>query len=191
VVGLHRLPAYCVENLLIHEEAAVQIIIEEAAISAESARDRFAYIEWVAGLGDTLIDLSVWFAALNLGEPEHRTGGLGIGSVLTSLPGCLPEPDKAKIDTLSKTVEGRVMAAVGADESARIFSQIAARGLTRDRSADVVSGKDFLLSLFEFRLRKHIPRNTRRNSLRVRLARHCDVTLFRETVAAIERAARM
>ena len=73
--GVHRIDAYCVENLLIHERAAVELVIEEAAATEEEARSLFNFGAWITDVSSSLVELFVWFAVLSSWRRIRRRWG--------------------------------------------------------------------------------------------------------------------
>jgi hypothetical protein len=190
VVGIHRLSAYCIENLLLDEDAAVQVIIEDAVISEERARNALAFRQWLDEISEPLVELFTSFAVLNLVRPDEPTVGRGIGSVITSQGGSLPELDRVKLEALRRDVDKKAAAVVGQKRADEIRKDITKRAASLSFAIDIVSGKDFLMPLFEFRLRRCTNLPIRRSSLRVRLARRCNAQRFVSLTAALRSAAR-
>src|ERR1017187_3916227 len=187
--GVHRLDAYCVENLLIHERAAVELVIEEGAKSQDEAHSLFNFAAWIRDVSSSLVELFVWFAVLNRVDPTQLTTGLGIGATLSAgSKGASPELDTGKVEALRCLVEAKCTAAGGSDVTKEIYDVVRARVGAMHRPFDVISGKDFLMPLFDFRLWACIPGKTRRRSLRIRLARHCEPSLFTPLATALEEA---
>lgn len=172
---VYRLDAYCIENLLIHEDAAVQIVVEEAAILEEAARQALRFADWIKGTVEMLLELFVWFAALNLVKPSEPTVGLGVGKLLLSKKGKGPVLDPAKIEDLTRKMRQATEQEIGASRAKELGASISDRVNSLPTQSDVISGKDYLLPLFEYRLWSCTRRKTRRESLRVRLARHCSL----------------
>lgn len=190
VHGVYRLPAYCIENLLIHEDAAVQVIVEEAAISEEKARAALAFSEWLDQISEPLISLFMSFAVLNAVNPSERTVGLGVGSVIeTRKQGGVPELDRRKSEKLRRTIDNKVVALVGEERAKALRAKVLARVGCLPTPVDIVSGKDFLMPLFEHRLRTCTCAPVRRVSLRMRLARRCSRARFQGVTDALAAAA--
>lgn len=191
VLGLHRLPAYCIENLIIQEQAIAQIISEEIAVHADVAKATYGFDDWLESVVKNLLDLFVWFATLNHTDPARPTTSLGVGSVIvTAPPDNTPALCPLKIGKLAAEVVEQVTSKVGQEAATRSYSIIAKRVRNLAIRSDIISGKDYLLPLCEFRLWPIVGRGIRRKSLRVRLARHTDPARFSQTRAAISSAAR-
>ncbi len=190
VAGVYRLPAYCIENLLIDEDAGVQVIIEEAALPEGEARAALAFGEWMDEISGPLVGLFVSLALLNAVKPDERTVGLGIGSVIASRRRKLPELDRRKVEVVRRAIDDKTAAVVGMEVAAVLRDKVSRRVGSLPLAIDIVSGKHFLMPLFEYRLRKSINGAVRRVSLRIRLARHCNRKRFKTLTAAVVAAAR-
>jgi hypothetical protein len=189
--GLYRLDAYCIENLLIQEAAAVQVVVEDAAIKEEEARAKLRFQDWLGEISNPLIGLFVSFAALNSVNPDEPTVAIGIGKIITpTRAGKLPKLDSEKLSRLHDKIDHIADDVAGTERAAEIRAAIRARADMLEIPVDVVSGKDFLLPLFEYRLWSCIPTKTRRSALRIRLARHCKVTRFTELIRALDEGSR-
>lgn len=189
VHGVYRIEAYCIENLLIHEMPAVQITIEEAGLNETTAKRTLAFHTWIQQVSSALVPLFISFAALNLVNPDEATTSLGIGSILTARKkGKWPELDAAKIAAVTAEADRKLEALVGISRSEEIRATLRERVNQLAEPVRIVSGKDFLLPLLDFRLHacKAI---CRREALRIRMARHSDRTRFAELSRAIESAA--
>lgn len=186
VPGTIRLDAYCIENLLIQESAAVQLVIEDAAVDQEEASKRLDFGAWLSGVSGPLVDLFVWFAVLNRANPTEPTVGLGVGKIITSAKkGRNPVLDLKKIASLRRTVEKKAVDALGNEAIIELHQAISSRVAALNKPHDSVSGKDFLLPLFEHRLWSCTCNKTKRQSLRIRLARHCDTSRFAAVTTAL------
>ncbi len=188
--GLHRLNAYCIENLLLHRRAGIDICVEEASVPDHEAERQIAFDDWISCVGPPLVDLFVWFAVLSIVCPTERTTGHRIGAVITrrskSSP---PSLDSTKTEALRAWAERMAVAAVGRSKVRALYEKIRQRVSMFDRQFDIVSGKSFLLPLFEFRLRECGVKQLRRSAMRINLARNCEPSLFLPLVRAIRRNA--
>lgn len=173
---VYRLDAYCIENLLIHQESATQIVIEEAVVSEDEAKETLRFEAWLDRVGAVLVELFISFAALNAVKPSEPTLSTGIGRLLTqSRKGVPPHLDPTKVDKLIAEVRQKVELIIGTGNSKELHEKIRDRVSHLPVPADVVSGKDYLLPLFEHHLWSCTGRKTRRTSLRFRLARNCSL----------------
>lgn len=189
VRGVYRLNAYCIENLLLHEKPAVEIFIEEAGVNETAARFKLAFDTWIRQTSDALVPLFISFAALNMVMPDEPTVGLGIGAVLkTRKRGKNPQIDAAKLASVQLEIDRKLAKLVGEARADEIRTTLRERVGKMSEPERIVSGKDFLMPLFEFRLAACEVR-CRRSALRIRMARHSDPTRFVELSRAIDWAA--
>jgi len=183
---VHRLDAYCIENLLVQEKGGVQVVVEETVVSAADASALLSFESWLRGISGSLLELFVVFAALNLAVPTEPTVGLGIGKILkSSKKGAFPTLDPQKIIQLTADVKRKTREVLSDEEASALEQKIRDRANSLSNSTDIISGKDFLLPLFEFHLWHCMGAKTRRNSLRFRLARHCDLSRFQAITDAL------
>lgn len=188
---VHRLDAYCVENLLIHEDAIVKILIEESVLSEKAASEALQYHPWIGGLSSHLLELFIWFAALNSADPRLPTVSQGVGAILTQpRKGIAQTISPQKVKRMISEVRAHTEAAIGTNAAKELHDLILRRVSAFQCPHDIISGKDFLLPLLEQQLWKHIKRKTLRKSLRVRLARNCCIQRFEELSRAIAICAR-
>jgi hypothetical protein len=182
-----RLDAYCIENLLIDRQAAVRVLFEEACLSELAAESALDFAGWVEQLSTPLTRLFATFAAAHLLAPALPTISLGIGAICTAASRSLPELDPQKTEILRKKILNDVSMVRGDNEAEALADSISLKCDALEFPLDIVSGKDFLLPLLEFRLRKHGCRVPRR-SLRLRLALHCNRSRFRKIIEALSNA---
>jgi hypothetical protein len=188
---VYRLDAYCIENLLLHEDAAARVLIEEEVLSEEDAKAGLRFGEWMEDVTRNLLDLIIWFATLNAANASEATVGLGVGSVLTpSKKGIPPQLDTSKVANLLADTQARAAAAIGASKANELSESVRRRIESLPLPADVISGKDFLLPLFEYHLWGRMNRKTLRKSLRIRLARNCCLERFNALSEAMAKSAR-
>lgn len=174
IPGLFRIDAYCVENLLVNEAAAICLLMQDASMTEEVARECLMFSEWIGRIEPSLVRLFAAFAVAHVSGAEHATVSLGVGRLCThGGKGRSPELDERKVE------EARLAALSAAtliegDVAFEMQEQICARAFDLAMPLDIVSGKDFLLPLLDFRLQSfgcRIPRKPLRN----RLALACDL----------------
>ena len=188
---VHRLDAYCVENLLIHEDPIAQILIEESVLSEKEAREAFQFHPWLTGLSSHLLELFIWFAALNSADPRSATVSQGVGAILTQPRKGTPQTiSTLKVKRLISEVRVNTEVAIGTRAAKELHDRIHLRVSAIRNPHDIISGKHFLFPLLELQLWRHIKRKTLRKSLRVRLARNCCLQRFEELSRAVAASAR-
>lgn len=187
--NVYRLESYCIENLLISEHAAVQLIFEEGVLSKPESSEALDFASWQKSL-QPLVELFTVYAALNAIDPSTATVSIGLGGLLSpAAKGKPPELDPVKTEARIVAQKQRLSKLMGEAKSVQFLATIRARVTTLPVHLYIVSGKDFLLPLFHFKL-KSCGCGLTVKSLRMRLARHCDVTLLRGLTGALVRAAR-
>ena len=185
--GLVRIPAYCIENLLICPCAAVEILFEG---SGKRSRDELeaalGWETWIEEAATPFVDLFVWFAVSNLVDPTAPTVAEGLGRFLTQAKKKAPQNvDLVKIAAECAEVRRRLVAAAGKDVVQSAEQGVRERIALLKRPYDVVSGKDFLLPVLHLHLKCVGKINITRNSLRLRLARHCHTGSWRPLAEAL------
>ena len=189
---LHRLNAYCIENLIIDPRAIISILAEEEAITEEEASARLGFEIWQREITDPLADLFVEFALLSLFAPFERTTSLGVGSIInTRKKGSLPKIDRGKIAKLQKELRHKASAATNKTDFEKTVERITLRVGSLPNRLHAASGKDFVLPLLEFRLWHCTKSRCTRKSLRIRLAKKCSVVPFADVAAALSRVAKI
>ncbi len=186
---VHRLDAYCIENLLLREEAAIQVLRENVVISIDEAKRRLDFPSWSLSILGDLLDLFVALTALNKVNPSEATVGLGIGRILTqSKKGIPPMVDVQKVAKLTRDVKAKTRLCISQVEAVALESAIENRLRSLPNTLDAISGKDFLFPLFELRLKSLTSSTVNRESLRFRLARHCVLGRFEALTEALKSA---
>jgi hypothetical protein len=183
---VHRLDAYCIENILLHEDAATQLVIEESVLAEDVARQKLSFENWLSNITPPLVELFISFAALNAVVPSERTVGHGIGVLLTASKKGVPQQlDPVKIRALISDIQNKTVQAVGLRRSKQLHQQIENRISALPAQWDAVSGKDYLLPLFQFHLAHCTKTKPQKMSLRVRLARHCSLERLKPLAKAL------
>lgn len=181
-----RLDAYCIENILLHEDAAVQVVMEESAIGKEQAEKMLNFTRWRNEISQALVELFVSFAALNSVAPDEPTVGLGVGYLLTaSKKGIAQQLDAGKVQAVLTTIQNKTVATVGVAKSTQLRENIKTRVTALPQKSDVISGKDFLMPLFHFHLTACTKTKPHRTSLRMRLALHCSLDRLKSLSKAL------
>ncbi len=189
--GIHRLPAYCVENLIACRKATVELLFESCG-----KRDRgtiqkaLAWATWISDEVVPLIELFKIYAVANLFEPEMPTVIEGHAAFLTQTTKKTPPTlDKAKVNKRILEILAHLNARYG---KAAVNAERIKIGQRLKRlliPVDAVSGKDFLLPLLHIRCKGIVNQNLTRASLKLRLARHCDTIRFSSLAKALRSAA--
>ncbi|RYD59124.1 MAG: DUF4435 domain-containing protein [Sphingobacteriales bacterium] len=178
---LYVLDRYCVENFLFDEEGVVEVLHDIVVLDKDKIRKALGFSKWLTGLSQSLIDLFLHYSISH----EHT---LGIKTVSTSV-GSLCKQDRGmtildiqKVNSLICTIRDQIITNIGEEEYLQIIHDRRQRWtFTKENLLKVVSGKDYLLPLLEFRFKKIKGKesyNLKRESLRLKLAKLCDLTPF-------------
>ncbi len=185
IPGLHRHNAYCVENLLLCEEATVTILSQEVAVTEDAAKAQLKYQDWKRSLL-SLIDLFAAYATVNEYKPSLATVSRGVGHLCTQSGSCATL-DLNKINhSRDHALEAATLSEPLATERHRRLHR---RLLALKDPLMAVSGKDFILPLLNFHLSSFGCRIKKR-SLRIRLAAAGNMTRFSYLAEALLLAAR-
>lgn len=189
---MYRLQAYCVENFLICELAAIELAVEaHGKIDQQEARNRLGWSTWVNELRNTLLDLSIVFAVAHVLTPDIRTVAHGHGAVCDQAQkGKDPKLNSARAASLRTQIMDDVVAQVGMPAFQVEYGRVRARVDALADPLRVVSGKNFLLPSLRFQIRSVAPESFPRRSFQLRLARHCDLSGLnglRDAVLAVAR----
>ena len=185
---LFRLPAYCIENLLVSEKPALRLVVEEAALSDADAARLLDFREWVRRIEEPLVELFAAFATAREFAPTEATVSRGVSRLFTTpAPGCLPVLDESKVKAARDEALAAAISVAGETAALRVYDETLRRAMNLPFPLDVVSGKDFLLPLLDMQLRGCACK-LKRKTLRLRLALHCDQERVEPLREAIRRA---
>ncbi len=167
---LYRLRAYCVENLLISEEAAVYVgIPSKPELSERQLKNKFNHLSWVNQIEGSMGPLFQIYALAHDVAPSVKTTGFAVGNLVNNTnAGMTPCPKKIMKRILS--VARDTMKHTTLTEFRRTRRDIKKRML-RLSSKEIVSGKDYLLPLFASRVRKKLSFQGSTEQMKVHLAR--------------------
>ncbi|HET6453546.1 MAG TPA: DUF4435 domain-containing protein [Armatimonadota bacterium] len=173
---LFVLPVYCIENVLVDKDAAVRILFEEDRHRHEEELEQaFDFPSWVAANDSDLSDLFVEYALMRLFLPCEISVGFKITHLVSSDDGLI---DAAKVASRIAEVRREMVDAVGIEKyelsRAKVTKRMAAFRPTV--FLVVCSGKDHLLPLLNLRMRSVAKIKCTTESLKIRLAAHCDVS---------------
>ena len=188
VLGIHRLDAYCIENLLFCEKALAQILSQDAVLTEEEAIKKLKLQSWISSIQDPLLELFSAFAVCHEFTPEIKTVSLGVGKLCTQPKKGPPSLDYAKV--ARATTKAIKSAETKADKKSvqKTYRQILARLKSLKFPLHAVSGKDFLIPLVDFLLQSYGCR-IKRKSLRMRMANSGNIYRFSELHIALTQAA--
>jgi hypothetical protein len=185
--ALHRLDAYCIENLLICQQAVVRVIMEELDADEESASVKISFAEWLGAIEASLTSLFAAFAVLNSVDPSKATVSMGVGPLCEHVGrhiSLCEDKVQAKIDEIL----GLAYQVIEKERVDALYMETLLSIQSRDYPHRSISGKDFLLPLLQFKLQS-MNCKVSYKALRRRLALSCDVDAFRRLKADALRVA--
>lgn len=170
IVGLHQHNAYCVENLLICEEALSQLLAQEIAVTEADAATALDFHNWRNTLLSPLAELFAAFATVNEVDPTVPTVSKGAGVLCsTKKKAGAPTLDLAKVRKARDHALQSAEAVLGTKPVATRYTEILQRILAKSDPLLAVSGKDYVIPLIDFHLQS-LGCRIKRKSLRIRLA---------------------
>lgn len=187
--GLHQLNAYCIENYLICEMGATTILMHNATLSEDDAVKQLNFPAWLESIETPLVELFIAYAASHTADASFRTVSQGVGVLCTQQTRKIVALDVGKVEAAKKSALKIAEDAVGVDRALEIVSLISHNVHKLERSLAIVSGKDFLLPLLNFRLNS-CGCGINQQQLRTRLAAHCDTSVFAPLLDSLRKVAR-
>ena len=172
--GLYALPFYCIENLLIDENAFVEILNEEDVTKLkEEVAQHLDFSGWVSSNSSLMADLFIEYAVCFSLCPDIPTVSFPVTSLVSSNKG---ELDKDKVDARVQGLRNEVINRVGEDsyQYAREVLSISVASFS-DGIMGYASGKDYLLPLIITRSRAVTGTKVSNLNFKLRLAMKCDL----------------
>lgn len=187
--GVHQLNAYCIENYLICEMGAATILMHNATMSEEEAVKKLNFSDWIESIKTPLIELFIAYATSHTADASFRTVSKGVGILCTQQTRKNLTLDVVKVEAEKKYALKIAEDAVGVDQALEISSLISYNVRKLEMPLTIVSGKDFLLPLLHFRL-NGCGCGINQQQLRMRLAVHCDTSVFAPLLESLRKVAR-
>jgi len=187
---LYRLEAYCIENLLLSETSAADVLSRFMAIAPTEAANLLKFDEWRQRMSESLVPLFALYAILNVDVPDHATISRGVGR-LVSKSGRKTVLDPTRVaHEISEVKRALVGAGLSIENIDKRQHAIIDRTRFAAHAVDIVSGKDFLLALLEWEMRLHCNQVPARKALCFNLARACNPERLRGLAEAVRAIAR-
>jgi len=166
---------YCIENYLVDELAAVEIMHEEDAVkSREEIRLKLNYNDSFAREVNILLELFIVFALLRKYKPEEKTVSYGLSHFTTG--GKNPTLDVVAINKFINEMHKTLSDIQGyeniVNEKIEIYEHV---GDSVEEGFKYVSGKDFLFLLLARHMRNIVSIKASRDSFKVRMAKACNL----------------
>jgi hypothetical protein len=171
---LYRLRCYCIENLLISNEAVLAIAVETLTnVSPDKIEPILDHETWMHNTYSSLLPLFIIYAVAVMLSPEIATTGFNVFKL------CIQSKDgpilaESKIRSRMRSVIREVLKHAKLDTVRKLRQEVQTRA-KQYREGDVLSGKDYLLPLLFARLRAVIKFHGSMEEFKVRLAARYDV----------------
>lgn len=168
---------YCIENVLFCQQAAATIIQESIGnISFDDALKRLDWDKWLEEITQPLIELFIIFAVSFKLSPSIKTTNRKFQSIITQKKGKPVKVDIEKINEIKNEIVVKLIEEHGIEtvnENIETVSSHASK-----HGINIVSGKDFLLPAFNFRIKELCNCDMKTESRNFRLARHCNLEML-------------
>jgi hypothetical protein len=186
-VDLYRLPAYCVENLLIWESALIKILVDETGYDDSELREKFDFEGWLNSFRRELVELYIAYAVLNLKSPTSTTVRRGHHMFFDAdrKKGYCPEKLRKEVVTTLKDAEN----VAHKDEVRKLYTDCLERAFAWGQPLHVVSGKSALMPVILERFRVFPKVKVKPESLARRLADVVELQHFETLKEALESSA--
>ncbi|WP_116886310.1 DUF4435 domain-containing protein [Pseudomonas syringae] len=178
------LPRYCIENFMLDELAMVEVLDEEhCSLPSEELKRQFDYAGWIERSTRPLASLFRAFAAAHYLRSSVSTVARGYGTVCSGASG---DVDDAKCAAIEAQVLTELVSYHG-ELVVRQALEFVDSNVCSDKCfiTTYVSAKDFTLPLVILKMKSVAPIKVLHISLKMRIARKCDVTPFSEVVKQI------
>ncbi|MCL6306993.1 DUF4435 domain-containing protein [Pseudomonas syringae] len=178
------LPRYCIENFMLDELAMVEVLDEEhCSLPREELRSQFDYQGWIDRSTRPLASLFRIFAAAHYLRSSVSTVARGYGAVCSGGDG---EVDARKCAAIGRQILSELLAYHG-EESVQAALTYVDSKTSSDKCfvTTYVSAKDFTLPLVILKMKSVAPIKVPHLSLKMRIARKCDVGPFADVIRKI------
>ena len=190
IKGVHQHEAYCVENLLICEQALVLVLSQESAITEQDAQDILLFNQWKKSVIQPLIELFAAFATINEIDPTVPTVSNGVGILCKNdHKNKVTELDPGKVQHARDDLISKAKAIAKPIQVDNRYSSLLHRIQSLSDPLQAISGKDFIVPLIDFRLQS-LGCRIKRRALRMRLACSGDLSRFSALAESLIQAAR-
>lgn len=183
---LYCLDVYCIENYLIDEGAALQVLFEnDGRRDREELRKLLDFENWLSSSNE-LVNLFIVFGVAKKLNSSFATVSMGVSRILKNLPKG-PILDIRKLTALKEQIKNALIKEYGLETVTIIEKELTTKWLCiRENILKIVSGKDFLLPLLRHRMNTIVRDEYPINSLRLRLALWCSTSRLIGLKGALE-----
>jgi Protein of unknown function (DUF4435) len=185
---LYRHDVYCIENYLIDESAAVEVLYDEMAdVEKPEIKKRLDFPQWEQQV-ECVAELFVMFALQRLFTPTKASISVGFPKIVSNTKP--PSLNAKSVERLIAEIYTDLTTHHGADAVMKNLIMVHNRLAKHQPPSIVVSAKDYLVKLFRWYLAKQTKISATAKSLELRLAKACDIGKHKRFVAALEQASR-
>lgn len=179
---------YCIENYLIDEKAILEILHDNCANQAiDKIQKTLTFNNWLKGISTPLIDLFLHFALAHKFKLRMPTVKGGISNYQCQKNG-LVIVDNDKINTKISEIKEELLKQISEEEYNDLIYNLRQKySYNVDNLLIMVSGKHFLLPLVQERIKKVDRTNISRETIRLRLAKLCNIDKFNELKETIKK----
>lgn len=175
---LFVLQKYCIENYLIDEESIIEIIHDFLVIEKTKIKKQLGFENWLKGISNSLIELFLHYSICKQICPTHPTVSLGVGKLCEEVS----KMSVLNIDKCNQRISDikvEILKTISEEEyNEKIYDLRLKWPYSIDTLLKIVSAKDYIMPLLEFRFNKFKSTNSirmRRETLRLRLAKLCEI----------------
>jgi hypothetical protein len=187
--NLFVLEKYCIENYLIHKESIIEIIHDYLIIDRVKIEKQLSFENWLKGLSKDLIELFLHYSISKEVSPTIATVSLGVGNLCENIKK-IPVLNEDKCNKRIGDIKKEILKSITTEEyNEKIYELREKWPYNMDTLLKIVSGKDYIIPLLEFRFHKFKTTNPikmRRETLRLRLAKLCDISELKTISSKIE-----
>lgn len=172
--GLYILPFYCIENILIDEDAILEILDDEdVQKEKDELASEFTFELWISENNSSLFDLFIEYALTFSLNQDEQNVAYPLKNLVSDCTGIV---DSTKVENRINDLKQKAIDIVGiATYEAKkedILHRFTASGFQPE---DVITAKNFWIPLFFKRFRSIVDSKTQNRILKLRLAKKCSV----------------
>jgi len=169
---LHVLEEYCIENFLFEEKAVCNVIQEEKPNKKiREIKESIKFHNWLATSVEKLTPLFACFILIQKHNMGIRNVDLGIGKFISNRG--IPNLDEKKINKFITEVRKGYSISVGKNFDEEITLVKGMMGKSWRKKKRNICGKNYLLPLLRFEVKRYFRRDLNPKSFRFRLMNHC------------------
>lgn len=169
---LHVLDEYCIENYLFEEDAVCLVVQEEnPSKTLEQWKERVNFLAWLENTVNVLTPLFACFVFIQKHDLGKKNIGVGIGVLISN--GGHRSLDVSKVKRYVQRTKKEIQKCYDVNYEKEILKIERKMGRTWQKRKRNICGKNYLLPLLLFEIRRHCKRRLTVESVRFRLVKHC------------------